>query len=221
MKKYQDIHNTDLSLKAQFAQNWLNGDYTAAFNILQNNPQLDSKAFVASCFSNIVDALNILEGYFYNGVTQEMQLLFTEYTEGINQFVNRRQWDNTEDYKVGNFVVYGDEIYLCIQDNINIIPTNTTYWRYIGLVGEKGDDAVQTDFRYNWSSTDSYETNSVVVYDKNLYYALRPNINKTPTTNPEDWAIFISIPQVKIIVSSTPPSDNLVYEGLIWWQILQ
>ena len=220
MKKYQDIHNTDLSLKTQFAQNWLNGDYTATFNILQNNPQLDSKAFVASCFSNIVDALNILEGYFYNGVTQEMQLLFTEYTEGINQFVNRRQWDNTEDYKVGNFVVYGDEIYLCIQDNINIIPTNTTYWRYIGLVGEKGNDAVQTDFRYNWSSTDNYETNSVVMYDKNLYYALRPNINKTPTTNPQDWAIFISIPQVKIIVSSTPPSDNLVYDGLIWWQII-
>lgn len=220
MKKYQDIHNTDLSLKTQFAQNWLNGDYTTAFNILQNNPQLDSKAFVASCFSNIVDALNILEGYFYNGVTQEMQLLFTEYTEGINQFVNRRQWDSTEDYKVGNFVVYSDEIYLCIQDNINIIPTNTTYWRYIGLVGEKGNDAVQTDFRYNWSSTDSYETNSVVMYNKNLYYALRPNINKTPMTNPQDWAIFISIPQVKIIVSSTPPSDNLVYDGLIWWQIM-
>lgn len=220
MKKYQDIHNTDLSLKTQFAQNWLNGDYTTAFNILQNNPQLDSKAFVASCFSNIVDALNILEGYFYNGVTQEMQLLFTEYTEGINQFVNRRQWDSTEDYKVGNFVVYSDEIYLCIQGNINIIPTNTIYWRYIGLVGEKGNDAVQTDFRYNWSSTDSYETNSVVMYDKNLYYALRPNINKTPTTNPQDWAIFISIPQVKIIVSSTPPSDNLVYDGLIWWQIM-
>lgn len=220
MKKYQDIHNSDLTLKAQFSQAWLNGNYTSAFNILQNNPQLDSKAFVASCFANIVDALNVLEGYFYNGVTEEMQLLFTNYTEGINQFVNRKQWDNTKDYKVGNFVIYDDEIYLCIQDNTNILPINTAYWSYLGLVGEKGNNAVQTDFRYNWTSSDSYDTNSVVMYDKNLYYALRHNINKTPTTNPQDWAIFISIPQVKIVVSSTTPSDDLVYDGLIWWQII-
>lgn len=220
MKKYQDIHNSDLTLKAQFSQAWLNGDYTSAFNILQNNSQLDSKVFVASCFANIVDALNVLEGYFYNGVTEEMQLLFTNYTEGINQFVNRKQWDNTKDYKVGNFVIYNDEIYLCIQDNINILPSDTVYWSYLGLVGEKGNNAVQTDFRYNWTSSDSYDTNSVVMYDKNLYYALRPNINKTPTTNPQDWAIFISIPQVKIVVSSTTPSDDLVYDGLIWWQIM-
>lgn len=226
MQKYQDIQNTDLTLKNQFAQSWLNGDYSAAFSVIRNNPQLDSKAFVATCFSNIVDALIILENYYYNNVTQEMQLLLTEYNEGINQFINRRQWDAEEDYKVGNFVLYGStladsQIYLCIQDNSGVLPTDTDYWAYIGLTGEKGDSAVIVDFKYNWNSTTSYNKNDVVMYDKNIYYALRPNINKTPNTNPQDWGFFMKIPQIKIFISPTPPSSELIYDGLVWWQIIQ
>ena len=45
--KYQDIQVNDIALQSQFATYWMQGYYTEALRLFENNGQLDSKAFVA------------------------------------------------------------------------------------------------------------------------------------------------------------------------------
>lgn len=60
--KYQDIQITDNTLLTQFQQAWSNGDYATAFNIIDNNPQLDTKSFVA----DVINTLNANLTYLQN-----------------------------------------------------------------------------------------------------------------------------------------------------------
>lgn len=59
--KYQDIQITDNTLLTQFQQAWSNGDYTTAFNIIDNNPQLDTKSFVADVINTLTANLTYLQ----------------------------------------------------------------------------------------------------------------------------------------------------------------
>ena len=60
--KYQDIQIADNTLLTQFQQAWSNGDYATAFNIINNNTQLDTKSFVA----DVVNTLNTNLTYLQN-----------------------------------------------------------------------------------------------------------------------------------------------------------
>lgn len=220
MKKYQDIQASDVALRNQFVQAWLEGNYSRAALIL-SNAQLDSKAFVESCFNLMANALYILEDYFYTGVTQELTILYNEFTEGINQFVNRRDWDNTIAYKTGNFVLYDDAVYLCIEDTTaGILPTDTTYWVYLGLKGNKGPMSVDVKLRYQWISTITYAPKDIVIYGPTLWVATRENTGDVPSATSSNWQVFINFPVAEIVVSTTEPPTNTLYDGLIWWQIM-
>lgn len=59
--KYQDIQITDNTLLTQFQQAWSSGDYTTAFNIIDNNPQLDTKSFVADVINTLTANLTYLQ----------------------------------------------------------------------------------------------------------------------------------------------------------------
>lgn len=59
--KYQDIQIADSILLTQFQQAWSNGDYTTAFNIIDNNPQLDTKSFVADVINTLTASLTYLQ----------------------------------------------------------------------------------------------------------------------------------------------------------------
>lgn len=59
--KYQDIQITDNTLLTQFQQAWSNGDYATAFNIIDNNPQLDTKSFVADVINTLTANLTYLQ----------------------------------------------------------------------------------------------------------------------------------------------------------------
>lgn len=59
--KYQDIQLSDNTLLIQFEQAWSNGDYATAFNIIDNNPQLDTKSFVADVINTLTANLTYLQ----------------------------------------------------------------------------------------------------------------------------------------------------------------
>lgn len=59
--KYQDIQITDNTLLTQFQQAWSSGDYATAFNIINNNPQLDTKSFVADVINTLTANLTYLQ----------------------------------------------------------------------------------------------------------------------------------------------------------------
>lgn len=220
MRKYQDIQAQDVALRNQFVTAWLSGNYGQAFNIVQNNPQVKSKAFVAECFNNMFTAVKVLENYFYSGVTEEFSILLTEFNEALNEFVSKSSWDSSVEYMVGNFVVYNNAIYLCIVNNNNIIPTNTQYWVYLGLRGERGAPYINAQIKYQWNSSIEYAIHDVVIIDNVLYIATASSTNQYPPVATNYWEILVTLPKPKIVVSSTPPSGNMLYDGMIWCEII-
>lgn len=51
--KYQDIQGADSMIYIQFIQAWKTGDYATAFGIIANNPQLNTKSFVADVINTL------------------------------------------------------------------------------------------------------------------------------------------------------------------------
>lgn len=220
MAKYQDIQITDITLRNQFIDYWMNGQYDQAFAIITNNPQLDTKAFTSTCFTLIAQAITVLENYFFNGVTDYLTAQLTNYNAAISQFRNKSTYVAATAYVVGNFVVYNNDVYLCIQDSTGNLPTNTTYWVYLGLQGAQGGAGIDVNLRYNWSPAVNYITNDVVLYGNILYVATQPSTGQIPSTTSSYWNEFLEMPKSKIIVSATEPTSDMLYDGLIWWQII-
>jgi len=220
MQKYQDIQIPDVTLRTQFVDYWLNGQYSQALAILTDNHQLDTKAFTANCFTLIAQAITVLEGYFFINVTDYLTAQLTNYNAAINQFRNKSTWSPTVAYITGNFVVYQNDVYLCIQDNTNQLPITTTYWAYLGLRGKVGASGIDVNLKYNWLPATQYAIDDVVLLGDYLYVATQANQGQPPSPTSAYWDIFLQFPKSKIIVSQTEPTTNMLYDGLVWWQIL-
>ena len=218
--KYQDIQVNDIALQSQFATYWMQGEYTQALNLLNNNGQLDSKAFVAEVMLKIGQSLSIIENYYVRDFENALSVDLTMFNASVNEFRNKKDWDSSVDYKVGNAVVYNDNAYFCIQDNTNQLPTDTNYWaELVGLRGDKGLPGINTTYKGHWLSTVAYSKNSVVIYGDYMWVALQDNANNAPSADSSFWQVFLNFPKVKIIVSYKYPKN--IYNGLIWAKILR
>lgn len=222
MKKIQDIQCSDASLKAQFVQNWLSGRYNEALAIL-NQPQLESKAFLATCANMLSVVILELQDRYYSKIPATASLVLSNFNTAVNNFLSVGNWSSTVQYEKGNCVHYTGGYYLCINRNKNKNPqTSTSYWLSLGeYAGEQGQSAI-SNIRLNgkWNSTVPYQANDAVVYGDNFYFALRNNTGKNPVTSTADWMKFSTVPKAKIYISSTPPVSDILYDGLVWCQIL-
>lgn len=218
--KYQDIQLADVALRNQFIDYWMNGQYTQAFAIIANNPQLDTKAFTSTCFTLIAQAITVLEGYFFTNVTNYLTAQLTNYNAAISQFRTKNAYSSTTAYTPGNFVIYNSNVYLCIQDSTGNLPTNTTYWALVGLQGATGADGLDVTIKYEWNSTVTYAVNDVVNYQGQLYFAKQANSGQTPSSTSAYWDLFLAVPRAQIIVSQDAIPASELYDGLIWWRVL-
>ena len=217
--KYQDIQVNNIALQSQFATYWMQGNYTEALNLLENNRQLDSKAFVAEVMSKIGQSLAIIENYYARDFENALSLDLTLFNASINEFRNRKQWDSVIAYKIGNAVEYNNNAYICIQDNTNQLPTNVNYWvELIGLQGDKGIPGIGVNYRGQWVSSQTYNKNDIAIYGDYLWVSLQDNVTNMPSTTSDKWGIFLPFPKVKIFVSREQPVN--IYDGLIWAKIL-
>lgn len=217
--KYQDIQVNDIALQSQFAAYWMQGNYTEALNLLENNGQLDSKAFVAEVMLKIGQSLAIIESYYARDFENALNLDLTLFNASINEFRNRKQWDSTIAYKIGNAVEYNNNAYVCIQDNTNQLPTNVNYWvKLIGLQGDKGIPGIDVSYRGQWLSSQTYNKNDIVIYGDYLWVSLQDNVTDMPSVTSDKWGIFLPFPTVKIFVSREQPIN--AYSGMIWMKIL-
>lgn len=220
---YQDIQLGDIELKSQYITLWMNGQYTEAFNILSNNPQLDSKAFVAECSNLIFQAIMAIEEKYDNDVNGFLALKLTEYNEAIDQFKQMGEWSAQIAYVVGNFVTHNNKTYLCIQDNINHEPptgAEDEYWVEIMLNGPEGSPGLDVNLKYAWSGAVTYAPRDVVYYKDGLYIATQASLNQPPSDTSEYWNVFLKMPRAKIIVSQTSVPPDELYDGLIWFRIM-
>ena len=215
---YQDIQIPDANLQQQLQQYFKSGQYAEALSLLTNNAtQLQGKAFIANTLSTIASGVLALEQYYNTGVTVYLSNLLTQYTTLINSIRKRSSWQSTVQYIPYNFVVYNNDIYMCFQQPpIGTLPTDATYWLYLGLRGPQGNPGVDVNMRYNWNATNTYNPNDVVVYDGNMYVALTANTNVIPTSSSTDWLLFLKIEKGQIYVGTTAPLNPP--NNAVWFQ---
>lgn len=114
---------------------------------------------------------------------------------------------------------YNDEIYYCFKrPPIGTLPTNETYWIYLGLHGEDSRIGLGVKYQGNWSSSKTYNKYDMVVYSNQLFVAKESNSNKIPTISTE-WSLQMSVEEQGIFVSGEEPPN--IKQGNIWIQILK
>lgn len=216
--RYQDIQIPDTTIRQQYKNYWTTGQYSQALSLLANNStQLQGKAFIADVLNIIASGALNLEQKFNTGVPVFLSNLATQYSDLINNFINKGIWSYAIVYTPYNFVIYNNEIYMCIQETTaGILPTDNTYWLYLGLQGAKGDPGIDVNMRYTWNNSNTYNPNDLVVYGANIYVALAQNTNVVPSSNPSIWGIFITTTPGQIYVGTTAPMNPI--QNTVWFE---
>lgn len=221
MTIFQDIHIDDNNLKNLYISYFLNGNYQAAFSLIENNPQLDTKAFLADYLNEISTIIFNTESDTYYSIIPYLNELEADFNTIVNQFINLQLWSSATQYKLYNFVYYNNLVYMYIneQPSVGNLPTNTTYWLEIGLQGDKGFSGVSDlNLRYDWDSTTTYQAKDVVTYDDAMWVATQSNTNQIPSEISSYWILLSKAELAEIFISDTEPSEK--YEGQIWYEIL-
>lgn len=214
--KYQDIQISDSNAFQQFQQYYKTGQYAEAFAIA-NSAQFNGKSYIANTINIIINGVLELESYFNNGVNLYLFQLAAQYQNLISNFLNRNQWYSSVQYNIYNFVLYDNNLYICLNTPpAGTPPTNTEYWLLLGLRGENGAYGTDVSLRYNWNSAVNYSQNDLVVYNNNIYVALQSNVNIIPNSNPEIWLLFLAINPGEIFVGVESPDYPL--QNVIWFQ---
>ena len=218
--KWQDLALKNESLRQQFMQYFREGYYSQALALITDNVDIDSETVRPEVFNMINISLTYLQNLYYNSVEVVLSEDEQQFQLMINNFINKKEFSATATYVPYNFVVYNQEIYMCLKaTTVGILPTNTDYWLLIGLKGEIGATAIDTTLRYKWDYKITYSVKDVVTYDNILYVAKTRNNNSQPDINPEDWEVFMTIPRAKVIVSPTEPLPGALDVGGEWWKI--
>lgn len=214
--RYQDIQTTDVSLKNQFENYFNASSYTEALALLTNNfEQIKDKAFTATTINKIIEGVLFVQNQYNNDTTVFLTNLAKEYFDLVDNFKNLQEWKNNINYIPYNFVNYNKKIYMCFKNSSKgTLPTNTEFWLEIGLQGQVGAPGTDVEMKFNWDSVIDYVPNDLVVYNKNIYVAIRGNSNKQPDISSEDWLLFLTFGNAYIHVGTTPP-NNFVNDS-IW-----
>ena len=109
----QDIQLQDVTLKSQFEQYWSLNEYQNALSILKNT-QLQNKTFIADLINVLNSGILSLETEYNNSVPIFLSNLATQYSLLISNMLSQGQWNNNVQYTPFNFVIYNNDIYMCI-----------------------------------------------------------------------------------------------------------
>ena len=103
-----------------------------------------------------------------------------QFQKYIDDFLKVGNYNDSKQYYKNNFVAYNDEIYLCIHNALNKVPTDTNYWVKVGLRGRTGEYDLGVIYRGFWDYFTEYRKYDLIVYENNLYIAKRNNIRSYP-----------------------------------------
>lgn len=220
MNRWQDITINDANLKAEFITRFFNGDYLNAFRIIEDNPQLNRKAFLENTLNEISNLLSILQNNFQSNVIDFLSTQLSNFNHLINEFKLRQEWDSQTTYEIYNFVIYNNIDYLYINPTpaSGILPTNNNYWLEINIRGETGEPGLGVVLKYDWDFTIEYYPLDVVYYNNALWVAKVQNVN-VPPSNGATWEIFLPFKLIKIYSNTTAPTDDDLYKGVIWFEM--
>lgn len=216
--KYQDIQIADIALRTQFESYMSVGNYSQALRLLSDNQsQLQGKAWIGDSINTLVNGIITLESLYNDNVIKFLSDLSETLQSLVDNYRNVGTWIVGNEYKELNFVAYDNEMYMALQD----VPANTpitdaNYWLYVGLRGEQGAAGVNVRQQYDYSSGKAYNINDLVVYQGQIYVALKSNTNVLPT-NSDTWLLYERVVKANIYVSNVAPTEELI-NGKIWFK---
>lgn len=215
---YQDIQIQDASIKQQYVNYFKNGQYTEALNLLNNNAtQLEGKAFISNLLNIIFSGVFELENQYNESVPLFLSNLYTQYSLLINNFTNKNIWKDNENYIPYNFVIYNNDIYMCIKNSsAGTLPTDENYWLFLGMRGDEGTPGINVNMRYQWDYLTSYNINDIVVYGSNIYVALSQNVGVMPGSDDNIWEVFLITNPRQIYIGTTSPKYPI--QNTLWFK---
>lgn len=216
--KYQDIQIADIALRTQFESYMSVGNYSQALRLLSDNQsQLQGKAWIGDSINTLVNGIITLESLYNDNVIKFLSDLSETLQSLVDNYRNVGTWIVGNEYKELNFVAYDNEMYMALQDvPVNTPITDTNYWLYVGLRGEQGVAGVNVRQQYDYSSGKAYNINDLVVYQGQIYVALKSNTNVLPT-NSDTWLLYERVVKANIYVSNVAPTEELI-NGKIWFK---
>lgn len=181
-----DVSSGVYSAWKQFNTYISNGEFANASSLLQSNSELQ-KCIIDSVYVNRLSK-----------TVEEIQTIFlNEIQTYIHETVlHKGTWNASTKYTKYNFVNYtiGETVqsYECLRDDtpIGIAPTNTTYWIPRVIKGEQGAPGIGLAPRGTFSETTVYYQYDLVLYNDQLWYAIKDNPNGIPSASSTDWRLF-------------------------------
>lgn len=219
-----DMHLSSQDLFLTYYQDMQANNVSAAQTILSNNVSLSDQITNAENVNKILTGVYERELDPKNDIDYFLNNLEITYENMVLNTRLRGEWDANIQYENHNFVYYNDKIYFVYNTTenppIGTLPTDTTYWKEYEVKGFQGYGGINLNFRGNWSSTQSYAKNDVVVYKNKLWYAVAENTDYEPNLNHYPWAAITMprLPNKTPIQVETPTGYDV---GDFWWHITE
>lgn len=219
IRKLEDININEVNLRQQYYNLFINGNIEEAQKLINNNSDLKFKVINAENLNKLIEYILSLENNYFKNVENVLNNHLNNYQIKIDDLIYLTEYNSNTQYEINNFVFYNNDIYYCFKKPpIGILPTNTTYWIYLGLKGEDSYPSLGVKYQGNWSSSKNYNKYDMVVYQNQLFIAEENNVNKIPTTSIE-WSMQMAVEEQGIFVSEEEPPT--IKQGNIWIQILK
>ncbi len=216
--RLQDAHLEDVDLIEEYYKYFFANDINNAHKIIEDNPNLNSKVLNQNSLNKIVNSINELENWYDRDVTQNLSDKLNMFQLSIDELIYLTDYNNSIQYEKFNFVYYNEELYFCFkQPPIGTLPTNKTYWVYLGLKGEEGVYGLGLNYKGNWISNTIYKKNDMVVYQKTIYVARKESNNQIPVTVSDYWMPLININERGIYISDFQPVN--IKKGQLWIEL--
>lgn len=219
IRRLEDINIDEVKFKSQYYNYFINGEIDKAHQLIEENQDLKFKVINSENLNKIIEHILQLENNYFNEVEDVLSEHLKTYQININDLIYLRTYDSKYQYEINNFVLYNGEIYYCFKKpSIGTLPTNTTYWIYLGLRGEPSYPSLGVNYQGNWSSSKTYNKYDMVVYQNQLFVAKEQNSNKNPAISTE-WSLQMYVKEQGIFVSEEKPPN--IQQGNIWIEILK
>ena len=213
MANFQNLHLADktfyLNYKTLFKTN-----ISGAHEILAES-DLDNKVLGATEVNGITSDIVNLQQYYYNRVPNTLEALLIGLDNKIKALEYKGIYSSSTTYYGNNIVSYNSQLYYCKAGEgvavRNVTPTNTSYWVYLGLRGDKGAAGLGVVLRYDWDSSVAYSAKDVVSYNNYLYVALQSSNNKVPNNNPTYWRLLMDYQISKITTDENNVDISDIY----------
>lgn len=186
MARMSDLNYANKSLADQYYVYLNAGNFTAAQQLLSDNPTLDSMILNAEKINRFNDIALSLEWFFKDDVESYLETRFA-YIGTYNTSVT---------YVKGNIVDLNGEGFICrVDSSVGVSPTahiTTTNWAIIASQGIQGASGTGLSPRGEWSNSTTYYKDDCVVYNNALWQCLIGNTDSEPILTNSNWLRVLS-----------------------------